>query len=376
MTTANTMNRIIRASHEAANIFPQMGAEEFQGLKDSIERNGVLEPVIKMGGKTLDGRHRERAVLELNAEGKRRRVEVANPEGGDPIVEEREYELPVVEFQGTEQEALELVVAKGLHRRQLTSSQKAVVAVRAMLLGKKVANKARRRGESLSALNEELVGLNPEGDIASWVAKIGGTNRTYVFRALRIAEANGGNEYLNRVMAGELSINAALAALAEANAEEGEGEEEAAPVVLDGTRRAVPEEFFGVFATREDFKAVDQTLRDLLTKVENLCDGEGGMFLHKTEVLSYVKSLRKNLKENQPHTVCPKCAGVGNDPENGSRPCPLCKRAKFVSKLLYDAHNREAGRAAEDTPETEDVDESAEAMDPALAPAGEPVPAE
>jgi len=220
------INAVIRGATEYANIFPQMAAEEFQGLKDSIERNGVLEPVVKYNGKTLDGRHRERAVKELNEEGKRRKVETVNPEGGEPIIEEREYELPVIDFAGTEQEALEYVLAKGVHRRQLTSSQKAVVAVRAMLLGKKIAVRARRRGEALSSLNEELAAIGPEGDIASWVAKLGGTNRTYVFRALRIAEATGGNEYLNKVMAGEMSINAALAALAEAGeAEEGEGGE-------------------------------------------------------------------------------------------------------------------------------------------------------
>jgi hypothetical protein len=366
--TQSIINSVIRGASEYANIFPQMGAEEFQGLKDSIERNGVLEPVVKFNGKTLDGRHRERAVKELNAEGKRRKIEVANPEGGEPLVEEREYELPVVEFTGTEQEALEYVLAKGVHRRQLTSSQKAVVAVRAMLLGKKIAGRARRRGETLTALNEELAAIGPEGDIASWVAKVGGTNRTYVFRALRIAEATGGNEYLNKVMAGELSINAALAALAEAEAGEGEGEggEPEVPVVLDGLRRAVPEEFFPAFQTRESFKETDQKLRSLLTEVEQLCDGPGGEWLHQSENLSLIRSLRKNLKEGQPHAVCPKCSGEGSDPENASRPCPLCKRTKYVSKLLYDAHQREAGALVADTSD-DDEEVAVETGDPVPA---------
>ena len=360
MSQSSIINAVIRGATEYANIFPQMGAEEFQGLKDSIERNGVLDPVVKFNGKTLDGRHRERAVKELNAEGKRRKVEVANPEGGEPITEEREYECPTVEFGGTEQEALEYVLAKGVHRRQLTSSQKAVVAVRAMLLGKKIAGRARRRGESLSALNEELTAIGPEGDIASWVAKVGGTNRTYVFRALRIAEATGGNEYLNKVMAGELSINAALAALAEAGegGEGGEGAEDEVPVVLDGLRRAVPEEFFPAFQTREQYKEADQKLRALLTDIEQLGDGPGGEWLHQSENLSLIRQLRKTLKESQPHAVCPKCHGNGNDPDNASRPCPLCKRSKYVSKLLYDAHMREAGEAVQDVAE-DDGDEAA-----------------
>lgn len=371
--TQSIINSVIRGATEYANIFPQMGAEEFQGLKDSIERNGVLEPVVKFNGKTLDGRHRERAVKELNAEGKRRKVEIANPEGGEPITEEREYELPVIEFAGTEQEALEYVLAKGVHRRQLTSSQKAVVAVRAMLLGKKIAGRARRRGEALSALNEELASIGPEGDIASWVAKVGGTNRTYVFRALRIAEATGGNEYLNKVMAGELSINAALAALSEAGeaGEEGEGGDPEVPVVLDGLRRAVPEEFFPAFQTREQYKEADQALRAIMTTIEQLGDGPGGEWLHQSENLALVRQIRKTLKESQPHAVCPKCHGNGSDPENSSRPCPLCKRSKYVSKLLYDAHMREAGAMVAETPDDDDGEAVVTAGDPVPETAGE-----
>lgn len=54
--------------HEIANYLPLMSDDEFERLKNDIAGLGVLEPIILLDGKILDGRHRYRACQELGIE--------------------------------------------------------------------------------------------------------------------------------------------------------------------------------------------------------------------------------------------------------------------------------------------------------------------
>ena len=51
--------------HKIANEHRDMSEEEFESLKLSIEENGQLVPIITYKGKLVDGRHRQRALIEL-----------------------------------------------------------------------------------------------------------------------------------------------------------------------------------------------------------------------------------------------------------------------------------------------------------------------
>ena len=88
--------------HEYANIFPMMGAEEFQELCDDIEKNGLAEPIVLYEDKVLDGRNRYSACTALG------------------IVPE------TIEYTGDD--PLAYVISKNLKRRHLTTSQRAMVA--------------------------------------------------------------------------------------------------------------------------------------------------------------------------------------------------------------------------------------------------------
>lgn len=90
-------------AHPLAEKVPSMTETEYVDLRESIEANGLREPVMLYEGKILDGRHRAKACDEL---------------GIDP--ETREYEGD---------DPAEFVVDANLHRRNLTVSQRAVVAV-------------------------------------------------------------------------------------------------------------------------------------------------------------------------------------------------------------------------------------------------------
>ena len=57
---------ITLTQHPLSAAFPAMQVDEFQELKDSIEVNGVLNPVTVLDGMVLDGWHRYKAATELD----------------------------------------------------------------------------------------------------------------------------------------------------------------------------------------------------------------------------------------------------------------------------------------------------------------------
>ena len=93
-------------SHNLANLFPMMQEHEFVRLKQDIKENGILEDIELYENKILDGRNRHKACLDL---------------GVTPRFKE---------FEGNHQDALNYVISKNLHRRQLNESQRGLVASR------------------------------------------------------------------------------------------------------------------------------------------------------------------------------------------------------------------------------------------------------
>ena len=88
--------------HPFADMFPRMMGEAFDALVTSINEDGLEEPIITYEGKILDGRNRHAACIEAGVD-----PEFDKYEGDDP---------------------LEFVLRKNLHRRQLQTSQRAMVA--------------------------------------------------------------------------------------------------------------------------------------------------------------------------------------------------------------------------------------------------------
>ncbi len=92
-------------AHEYAELFPETGEAELAELAADIREHGQLEAIETYGGTVLDGRSRLRAC-----------------EMAGTIPETREFE-------GTDAEALAFVVSRNLHRRHLSTRQRAAVAV-------------------------------------------------------------------------------------------------------------------------------------------------------------------------------------------------------------------------------------------------------
>jgi hypothetical protein len=96
--------------HPSAALLPELSDTEYAALHEDIKRHGVLNPVyIDPEHRILDGRHRLRAAHELGVA------------------------CPTVVYYGPD--PLGFVLSQNLHRRHLTTSQRAMVAAKIANLG-------------------------------------------------------------------------------------------------------------------------------------------------------------------------------------------------------------------------------------------------
>lgn len=90
--------------HEIADIFPMMTGEDFDRLKADILEHGLIEPIVLHEGRILDGRNRY----------------VACKEFGTPI--------KTKQWNG-KGSPVDYVISMNLHRRHLTPTQRAAIAL-------------------------------------------------------------------------------------------------------------------------------------------------------------------------------------------------------------------------------------------------------
>jgi hypothetical protein len=88
--------------HKYAEFFPPMEGQEFDDLVHDIREHGLLEPIVVLDGKILDGRNRYKACQRAGVEPKFK------------------------EYHGNG--ALSYVVSKNVRRRHLTETQIGVIA--------------------------------------------------------------------------------------------------------------------------------------------------------------------------------------------------------------------------------------------------------
>lgn len=116
--------------HPAAELFPTMSDEELQGLIADIQANGQHEPATLWNGKLIDGRNRAKACETIG------------------------IELQCCELD-SDTDPIKWVLSYNLHRRHLTPSQKAMVAVK---LKELLEPEAKQRQDNSKAKKGEKVG--------------------------------------------------------------------------------------------------------------------------------------------------------------------------------------------------------------------------
>lgn len=169
---------ITRKYNEVADLFPLLDGSDFDELKADIGKNGLLESIWLHGdGSIIDGRNRHRACIETETE---------------PHFRTWSGQGSLVAF----------VVSLNLHRRHLTSSQRAVIALDVLPMLEDEAKKRR-----FSTLKQNTVPeLIPEriGEARDQAASLFQTNSRYVQDAKKIQQQ--APDLLESVKAGTVTI--------------------------------------------------------------------------------------------------------------------------------------------------------------------------
>jgi len=173
-----------RKFHAAANLFPLLQGEAFKELVADIRHHGLREPIlVDDEGPILDGRNRYRACLEA---------------GVKPRFVKSHEESPA-----------ELSLSLNLHRRHLSTSQRALVAARlAALLAP---NALKRKGQ-----RSDLKAILPSGQSGSSRSKAASmvnVSPRLVTQALKLLRA-GRADLIASVESGVMSVSRAAASVA------------------------------------------------------------------------------------------------------------------------------------------------------------------
>lgn len=153
--------------HPVAEVFPWMDDASAAELREDIRKNGVLEPIVFLDGAILDGRNRYMAARELG------------------------IEYPRVEYEGDD--PFGYVIAKNLHRRHLTESQRSIVASR-------LATKPRGSNQHVGIPTSTLTQTQAAEQLK--------VSRDSVIAARKVTD-EGAPELVAAVERGEVSVNAA-----------------------------------------------------------------------------------------------------------------------------------------------------------------------
>lgn len=176
-------------AHPAAELFPMLDEASLEELTEDIRQNGLLNPIVLHEGRVLDGRNRllacERAGVSVQT------VPWIDP-GCGPTA---------------------WVISQNLHRRHLTASQRAVVALDALPLFEAEARKRQAAAGASAAPGrpakkdtEEIPEVS-EGESREQAASQFGVNPHYISDAKKIAEE--APDLLGSIREGSLTITQA-----------------------------------------------------------------------------------------------------------------------------------------------------------------------
>jgi ParB-like chromosome segregation protein Spo0J len=168
--------------HPASRVFPLMEGDDLAALAEDIRKHGLREPIVVLDGDVLDGRNRLRA------------CEMA---GVEPAFRE-------IDLDG--QSPTEYVISENLHRRHLTTSQRAAVAVEALpMLEAEGLERQREGGRNKVPAN--LREAPRQRESTTRAAKTVRVSGRIVTEAKAVKEASP--ETFEEVKAGEMTVHAA-----------------------------------------------------------------------------------------------------------------------------------------------------------------------
>src|SRR5881227_1272795 len=174
------------APHELAKLFPPMESEQLRELAEDIKKNGLLELIILLDGKVLDGVHRQKACTMAG-------------------VEPRYVPWEELNDSATASGPLNFVMSRNLKRRHLTASQRAAVATDALPFFEAEAKKRQGRRTDLQTTSPPKGGEVQSAAAAA--AKTTGASTRQVERAKRLQKESPAK--FEQVKAGKLTLTKA-----------------------------------------------------------------------------------------------------------------------------------------------------------------------
>lgn len=263
-----------------------MSPEEFSELVESIRKSGLKEPVTTYSGFIIDGKNRLRACRKA---------------GVEPRFAEWESNGSLVEW----------ALAKNMHRRNLTASQRAVIGADAIPLFEAEAQQRMKSGRTLPPRGGRIWS-------AEKAAAATGSSTRSVERAARLARE--APEKLEQIRAGKTTVKRAERELGGEN----DVADEAPPT--DGLGNPVTDkELWPAFQSQE-FRDVLSTIQQARKKLAALIESPVGAHLHKQTAESYLKAAYNDIKGSAPYSPCVYC-------KDG---CKACRKKRWIPKILYD----------------------------------------
>ena len=175
----------LEVSQEYASLVPQLSAEEYESLKQSIKENGLYVPIIvNQDGIILDGHHRYKVCQELGI---------------------KEPKTLVKEFKEKLDEQL-FVIDCNLRRRQLNNFQRTELALKSKSILTEIAKKNMSLGGKGS---KDLETLDEKG-VAEEIGKLAGVSHETVRKADKLLDS-APEDVIEKLRTGEMSISQAFA---------------------------------------------------------------------------------------------------------------------------------------------------------------------
>jgi len=162
--TTEAENRVSIAAlgeHLYAQLFPMMAGEEMAQLAENIKMHGLQEPIMLYQSKVLDGRQR---------------LAACKLAGVKPTF---------ANFTGDDAAAVQFVLAKNIHRRNLTKSQRAAIAAELLLHFEK---QAAERKRLFSGTRKNPDGTTPTGHVPEKIPGPAGEARKQAAQVLDVNE--------------------------------------------------------------------------------------------------------------------------------------------------------------------------------------------
>lgn len=330
--------------HPLAAIFPMMDEPQLEELADDIAANGLREDIDIIDDQIIDGRNREEACNRRGSK-KRYRVHKLIPD------------------------LLGWIISKNLHRRHLTTSQRAAVAAEIARL-RPGSNQKKDHQKQVAGIPATSNGVDSKGDTSSntkiptqtEAAEKMKVSRATVQEASKVLDASP--ELHEKVKAGEMTVNEAAKKVDEQKAEasgkpETNGEAKKpkskrkkkytvkTDELNDGLGLPVPKrlrDLFGDPWLRNLIEIVDTWLDTLdhhgwVSKLKNTSAAYSAYLrvpdamTYLAEAVKHIEALQSTLAAGVPFTSCKACDATGKIDGKG---CEKCRKTGFLPKWRYD----------------------------------------